>query len=254
MNSKKEKARIDKILVDKGLVSTRARAQAMIMAGHVLVNDVPMVKPGEKVPLDAIVRLREPELKYVSRGALKLVAALDHFEIPVHDRIAIDVGSSTGGFTEVLLERGVRSVHAIDVGTNQLAWKLRSDPRVFSRENYNARYFNPNDFPEKFNLLVMDVSFISLRLILPSIISGLQPSADLILLYKPQFELGREWLTEGGIVRDQERARQHLQETLTWASELGLLTKGWIQSPISGADGNVEYLFHLSQPEKSGES
>jgi 23S rRNA (cytidine1920-2'-O)/16S rRNA (cytidine1409-2'-O)-methyltransferase len=245
VSTKKEKERIDKLLVDLGLVTTRARAQAMIMAGHVLINETPVLKPGEKIEIGANIRLRVPEMKYVSRGALKLIEAIDHFKIPVKERLAIDIGASTGGFTEVLLERGVRSVHAVDVGTNQLAWRLRSDSRVVVHENYNARYFEPRDFPEKFDLLVMDVSFISVRLILPAVIPGLKPGADAVVLYKPQFELGKEWIGEGGIVRDQTRAKEHLQETLKWAGGIGFESMGWTPSPIQGTDGNLEYLFHL---------
>ena len=145
MISKKHKDRIDKILVDRGLISTRARAQAMILAGHVLVNNEPISKPGDRVALDAEIRLREPEMKYVSRGALKLKGALDHFSISVSGKLGVDVGASTGGFTEILLERGAREVYALDVGTNQLAWKLRSDPRVISKENFNERNFLARD-------------------------------------------------------------------------------------------------------------
>jgi 23S rRNA (cytidine1920-2'-O)/16S rRNA (cytidine1409-2'-O)-methyltransferase len=245
VTAKHTKERIDKLLVDKGLVSTRARAQALIMAGNVLVNEVPVEKPGERVPLDGVIRLKEAELKYVSRGALKLIEALDFFRVDVRGRLAIDVGASTGGFTEVLLERGARQVYAIDVGTNQLAWRLRSDPRVISRENYNARHFNAADFPERFEILVMDVSFISIRLILPPVMVGLKPGADLVILFKPQFELGREWIKEGGIVEDQSKAVLHLQETLTWARGQGLEPLGWTHSPILGAEGNAEYLVHM---------
>ena len=223
----------------------------MIMAKNVLVCDVPVEKPGEMIPEDAPIRLREPEMRYVSRGALKLIGALDHFQISVRDKIAIDVGASTGGFTEVLLERGASSVHAIDVGTNQLAWRIRSDPRVVSVENYNARNFNPQDFNARFQILVMDVSFISIRLILPALKAGLEPGADAVILFKPQFELGREWITDGGIVKDQDRAKEHLQETLTWAEALGFKSNGWIDSPISGTDGNREYLLHLGYPKES---
>jgi len=243
--SKKHKDRIDKILVDRGLISTRARAQAMILAGHVLVNNEPISKPGDRVALDAEIRLREPEMKYVSRGALKLKGALDHFSISVSGKLGVDVGASTGGFTEILLERGAREVYALDVGTNQLAWKLRSDPRVISKENFNARNFLARDFPQKFEILVMDVSFISIRLLLPALVTGLAEGADLIILYKPQFELGRDWIGEGGIVTDQTRAQEHLQETLIWAESLTLQPKGWIPSPIQGTDGNHEYLIHF---------
>ncbi len=247
MIKKKTRERIDKILVDRGLVSTRSRAQAMIMAGHVLVNEVPVVKPGEKVEIESKIRLREPELKYVSRGALKLLGALDSFEIKVDGRVGIDIGASTGGFTEVLLERGAKLIHAVDVGTNQLAWRIRSDSRVVVHENYNARNYKSEDFSQQFDILVMDVSFISIRLILPEVLQGLTRGADLVILYKPQFELGKEWIGEGGIVRDQTRSLEHLQETLKWAESLDLRAQGWIQSPISGTDGNVEYLIHFTR-------
>lgn len=244
MNEKSKKARLDLALVERGLATTRARAQAMILAGHVLVNDEPAAKAGEQVRESDRIRLREPEMKYVSRGALKLLAALDGFGVDPSGRIAIDVGASTGGFTEVLLERGAATVRALDVGTNQLAWKIRSDPRVVVREQFNARHFRKEDFDSTASLLVMDVSFISIRLILPAVIAGLAPGADLLVLYKPQFELGREWLGTGGIVMDQTVAREHLQETLTWAEALNLQSKGTLRSPIQGTDGNTEYLIH----------
>lgn len=244
MNTKKNKERLDKLLVERGLVSTRARAQAMIIAGDILVNDQPVTKAGELIHEDAAIRLRNPELRYVSRGALKLKGALEQFSISASEKTAIDVGSSTGGFTEVLLENGARRVYAVDVGTNQLAWKLRSNPNVVVRENYNARHFRPEDFDEKFDLLVMDVSFISIRLILPSVKAGLTQGADLVVLFKPQFELGREWIGEGGIVTSQEQAKRVLEDTIEWSKSLGLQCRGWIDSPIQGTDGNREYLVH----------
>ena len=231
-------------MVGRGLVSTRARAQALILAGKVLVNDLPATKAGEGITDRDVIRLREPELKYVSRGALKLRAALDSFGVSPGGRVAIDVGASTGGFTEILLERGASKVLALDVGTNQLAWKIRSDPRVLVREHYNARHFKKEDFNLQASLLVMDVSFISIRLILPAVVSGLEYGADLVVLYKPQFELGREWIGPGGIVMDQSVAQTHLQETLTWAQAIGLQAKGTRESPIQGTDGNTEYLIH----------
>jgi 23S rRNA (cytidine1920-2'-O)/16S rRNA (cytidine1409-2'-O)-methyltransferase len=242
--NKVKKQRIDKLLVDRGLVSTRARAQAMVIAGHVLVNEIPVTKSGELVSIEDPIRLREPEMKYVSRAAFKLIGALDHFKVDAAGKIAIDVGSSTGGFTEVLLERGALQVYAIDVGTNQLAWKLRSDPRVVSRENYNARNFKTQDFPATFDLLVMDVSFISMRLILPAVIQGLNQGADLLVLFKPQFELGREQIGEGGIVQNQEHAQTYLRDTLAWAESHNLKNQGWTVSPVTGTDGNTEYLIH----------
>ena len=243
-NSNPKKERIDKILVEREMVSTRARAQAMILARNVLVNDMPVTKAGELVPVDSEIRLKEPELKYVSRGALKLKKALESFHLHPKDLIAVDVGASTGGFTEVLLEAGAQKVYTIDVGTNQLAWKIRSDPRVVSKENYNARHLKVEDFDVVFDFLVMDVSFISIRLILPSMIPILKNGADLVVLFKPQFEVGREWVGEGGIVKDQSHAKEVLEDTLRWATSLGLQNLGMIESPIQGTDGNHEYLIH----------
>ena len=227
------------------MITTRSRALAMIIAGHVLVNDEPITKPGTLVRKDANFRLREPELKYVSRGALKLKKALEEFQIGVSGKIALDVGASTGGFTEVLLEAGAIKVNAIDVGTNQLAWKIRSDPRVESRENYNARYLEFEHFKVFFDVIVMDVSFISIRLILPALQHIMKPGTELVVLFKPQFEVGKEWVEDGGIVRNQEIAQGVMKETLEWAEKtIQLIVKGMIPSPILGTDGNHEYLIH----------
>ena len=245
MNSNsKKKDRVDKLLVERGLVSTRARAQAMILAGHVLLDDVPVKKAGERVALEGVLRLREPELKYVSRGALKLKAAIEAFQVSANGKICIDIGASTGGFTEILLENGAIRVHALDSGTNQLAWKLRNDPRVLSQENFNARHLKPEDIKDSPELLVMDVSFISIRLILPAAVAVLKAEADLVVLFKPQFEVGREWVGVGGIVKDQTHAREVRDATIEWAKSLGLTHCGTIDSPIQGTDGNHEYLVH----------
>jgi len=246
LNKKKDQTeRVDKVIVELGLVSTRARAQAMILAGHVLMNDEPVLKPGTLVRKDAQFRLREPELKYVSRGALKLKKALGEFNIIVTGKVALDVGASTGGFSEVLLEAGIEKIHAIDVGTNQLAWKIRSDPKVVSRENYNARYLEYEHFNLFFDFIVMDVSFISIRLILPALNKVMKHGTELIVLFKPQFEVGKEWVQDGGIVRDQELAQSVMNDTIAWVQkEIGLTVKGMIPSPILGTDGNHEYLIH----------
>jgi len=246
LNNKKEQTdRLDKVLVELGLISTRARAQAMILAGHVLMNDQPVTKPGTMVKKDAPFRLREPELKYVSRGALKLKKALEEFKISVNGKNALDVGASTGGFTEILLENGIQKVHTIDVGTNQLAWKIRSDSRVQARENYNARYLEFDHFNLFFDFMVMDVSFISIRLILPALNKVMKKGTELVVLFKPQFEVGKEWVQDGGIVRDQAIAQRVMEETIQWAKEtVGLSVKGMIPSPILGTDGNHEYLIH----------
>lgn len=236
---------MDKLLVDRGLVSTRTRAQSMIIAGKVLVNDAPVTKPGALIKVDTQIRLREPELKYVSRGALKLKKALEEFSVETTGKIALDVGASTGGFTEVLLENGVVKVHTIDVGTNQLAWKIRSDPRVDSKENYNARYIEYDHFNTYFDLIVMDVSFISIKLIMPSLMKVSKSGTHLITLFKPQFEVGKEFVQDGGIVRDQELAVKVMENCATEISALCDLTvKKMIPSPIQGTDGNHEYLIH----------
>jgi len=217
----------------------------MILAGHVLMNDQPVTKPGTMVKKDAPFRLREPELKYVSRGALKLKKALEEFKISVNGKNALDVGASTGGFTEILLENGIQKVHTIDVGTNQLAWKIRSDSRVQARENYNARYLEFDHFNLFFDFMVMDVSFISIRLILPALNKVMKKGTELVVLFKPQFEVGKEWVQDGGIVRDQAIAQRVMEETIQWAKEtVGLSVKGMIPSPILGTDGNHEYLIH----------
>jgi 23S rRNA (cytidine1920-2'-O)/16S rRNA (cytidine1409-2'-O)-methyltransferase len=240
----KTKERIDKLLVERALVSTRARAQAMILAGHVLVNDTPAKKAGEMVSLDATIRLREPELKYVSRGALKLKAAIEGLQIPVKGLVAIDVGASTGGFSELLLEYGASKIYTVDVGTNQLAWKLRNDPRLVVKENYNARHLLASDFPELMDIVVMDVSFISIKLILPALLAVTKNLSNWIVLFKPQFEVGREFIEDGGIVRDQDQAKKVMNEVIEWAKSIGLKLEASLDSPLLGTDGNHEYLLY----------
>ncbi|MBS1959333.1 MAG: TlyA family RNA methyltransferase [Bdellovibrionales bacterium] len=249
MSNKKE--RIDVLLVSRGLVSTRARAQAMILAGHVLVNDTPVTKAGDRVAEDADIRLREPEMQYVSRGALKFKKAIEGFGLRVEGKNAIDVGSSTGGFTEVLLEQGALKVYAVDVGSNQLAWKIRNDARVVSMENYNARNLQREDFPDRLRIAVMDVSFISVRLIIPSLLKILEPGSDLVVLFKPQFEVGREHICDGGIVRNQEAAKKTLDDLIEWSKSFGLAHQGTITSPIQGTDGNTEYLSYWITPKSN---
>jgi 23S rRNA (cytidine1920-2'-O)/16S rRNA (cytidine1409-2'-O)-methyltransferase len=239
-----KKERIDKLLVDRGLVSTRTRAKELILQGSVLVNQKPETRPGVTVLETAEITLLKNEMIYVSRGALKLKAALEQFKIEVSGKNAIDIGASTGGFTEILLLGGAKKVCAVDVGTGQMAARIKDDPRVETRENYNARNFKPEDFQESFQVLVMDVSFISIRLLIPSVLAGLAPGAPLVVLFKPQFEVGREAIGSGGIVGDQILAQNKLRETITWAEALGLQCQGTMSSPILGTDGNHEYLIH----------
>jgi 23S rRNA (cytidine1920-2'-O)/16S rRNA (cytidine1409-2'-O)-methyltransferase len=200
----KAKVRVDLLLVQRGLCPTRAKAQARIMAGDVLVGDRPVTKAGALVAEDAALRLRGEALTFVGRGGLKLDHALSAFGLDPAGWVCFDAGASTGGFTDCLLQRGAARVYAVDVGTNQLDWKLRSDPRVVSMEQVNLRYWDPARLPELCRLLVADLSFISLRLVIPPLIPSLAPGADAVLLVKPQFEAGKREVGSGGIVRDPE--------------------------------------------------
>ncbi len=244
--SPKQRKRLDVLLTELGLAPSRERAQALIIAGHVLVADTPVTKPGHAVPEaeQGQIRVRGEEHPYVSRGALKLVAALDAFHIPVHDRVGLDVGASTGGFTEVLLERGAVKVFALDVGHNQLHWKIRTDPRVVVHERVNARSLEFEQLGRTMDLIVMDVSFISITKILPALLQFMTPGTDLVTLIKPQFEVGREAVGKGGIVTSEEARAGAVAEVSRSAESLGLRRFGLIDSPIKGTDGNHEYLAH----------
>lgn len=237
--------RIDKVLVERGLAESRTKAQALVMAGVVLVNEQRVAKPSELVSPNAEIRVKgneDPASRYVSRGGVKLESALRHFDIDVRDLVCLDVGASTGGFTDCLLQHGARQVVAVDVGHNQLDWRLRNDPRVLVREDVNARYLKTEDFESKFDLAVMDVSFISATKVMPAIIDLLTETGSLIVLIKPQFEVGRGEVGSGGIVRDPDKHARVIEEVNHAAEELGFTVGGVIQSPIQGADGNVEFL------------
>jgi 23S rRNA (cytidine1920-2'-O)/16S rRNA (cytidine1409-2'-O)-methyltransferase len=240
-----KRERIDKILVERGLASSRAKAQAMVMAGVVLVDEQRVEKSSEMFKTDASVRVKgadDPAARYVGRGGLKLEAALAEFRLDVSDAACLDVGASTGGFTDCLLQHGARRVVALDVGHNQIDWRLRQDPRVETREGVNARYLKPEDFAERFSLAVMDVSFISATKVLPAIPPLLTEEGRIITLIKPQFEVGRGEVGRGGIVRDSLKRARSVEEVNRAAQELGLMVRGVIESPITGADGNVEFL------------
>lgn len=243
------KERIDKLLVDLGLAESRTKAQALIMAGVVLVEERPVNKSSEQFEPTKSIRLKggSAEARYVGRGGLKLEAALLAFDIIPEGFTCIDIGSSTGGFTDCLLQNGAASVTAIDSGTNQLVWKLRNDDRVDSRENTNARNLSPADFASLFDLAVMDVSFISVTKIIPAIIELLVPNGSMVVLIKPQFEVGRGEVGKGGIVRDPEKHTRVVEEINQFAEELGLEIKGVIDSPILGAEGNREFLAHYAK-------
>ena len=239
------KERLDKLLLERGLCSSRSRAQALIMSGDVLVADNVCDKAGTRVDTAAHIRIRNEELKYVSRGGLKLEHALNTFNLEVRGRIAVDVGASTGGFTDCLLQCGVSRVFAVDVGYGQLAWKLREDPRVVNMERTNIRNLHAGDLDPCPDLAVIDASFISLEKVLPPTLEVLRPDADIIALVKPQFEVGKGKVGKGGIVRDPDLHAQVLNSLEEYATELGLEVVATCESPVLGAKGNREFLMHL---------
>lgn len=239
------KLRLDQLLVQRGLCESRTKAQARILAGEVLVNDRPITKAGTAVDEEAPIRLRGEPPPYVSRGGLKLAGALDRWGIDPSGRVCFDAGSSTGGFTDCLLQRGAAKVYAVDVGTNQLHWKLRTDPRVVSMEQVNLRTWDPASISERCSLLVADLSFISLRLAMPPVLPSLTPGAEAVLLVKPQFEGGREDVGAGGIVRDPAVHRRVLVEIWTFFAGTDLQPLDLALSPIKGGEGNIEFLLRL---------
>lgn len=238
------KERIDKLLVDRGLVETRTRAQALIMSGVVLADERRVEKSSEKVEVSATLRLKgaSSETKYASRGGLKLEKALQEFEIDPTGYTCIDIGASTGGFTDCLLKHGASSVTAVDSGTNQMVWSLRNDQRIDVRERTNARSLTPADFDGLFDLAVMDVSFISVTKIIPAILPLLKPLGRLLVLIKPQFEVGKGEVGKGGIVRDPAKHEQVVRAINDFCIDLELQVIGVIESPILGAEGNKEFL------------
>ena len=246
-----KRERIDKLLVERGLAPSRARAAALVMAGAVLVNEQRVEKPSEAFPPDTPIRVRgseDPAARYVGRGGLKLEAALRHFALDVTDLVCIDVGASTGGFTDCLLQHGAGRVVAVDVGHNQLDYRLRSDRRVESREGVNARNLRAEDFSERFDLAVMDVSFISATKVLPAVVPLLKPGGRAVVLIKPQFEVGKGEVGKGGIVKDPAQHERVVGEVNAAARESGFVVRGVIESPILGAEGNREFLALYELP------
>ena len=237
-----KKQRLDVVVTDRGLVPSRARAQALILAGKVRLNGEVESKAGTQVDPEAMIEIIEPDHPWVSRGALKLVAALDEFEISPEGIDCLDVGASTGGFTDVLLARGARRVIALDVGRGQLEWRLRNDSRVVVLEGVNARHLDAETLPFTAALATVDVSFISLRLVVPSLLPHLAAEALLVCLVKPQFEAGRDQVGKGGIVRDEAVRRETVDNTVRSLQGLGLDLIGLVESPIRGQKGNLEEL------------
>jgi 23S rRNA (cytidine1920-2'-O)/16S rRNA (cytidine1409-2'-O)-methyltransferase len=239
------KPRLDQLLVDRGLVESREKAKALILAGEVSVNGQKQTKPGHAAPPDARIELLSKP-RYVGRGGLKLEGALRHFAIDPAGWTCLDIGSSTGGFTDCLLQHGAAKVYAVDAGTNQLDWKLRSDPRVVVLENLNARLLDRSHIPDAIDLLVCDVSFISVTLVLPPALPLLRDTARMVILIKPQFEAGRGQVGKGGIVRDKQVHDQVCRRIESFVKELGYHTS-IIDSPILGAEGNKEFLLYAQR-------
>lgn len=243
------RARIDKLLVDRGLVSSRDRARRLIMSGEVWVGAQRIDKAGALVSVEAPVEVRGADIPFVSRGGLKLDAALTHWNIDVHGLVAVDIGASTGGFTDCLLQRGAARVFAIDVGYGQFAWKLRQDPRVELFERTTIRDFDPSRIPQQADVAVIDVSFISLRLVLPTAIKLVRTDGHVLALVKPQFEVGKGEVGKGGVVRDEEKRRGAVAKVAAFAQASGWSVEGDVESPITGPAGNVEYLMLIRTPQ-----
>jgi 23S rRNA (cytidine1920-2'-O)/16S rRNA (cytidine1409-2'-O)-methyltransferase len=240
-----KRERVDRLLVERGLAPTRTRAQALVMAGRVLAGERRVEKASETFPPDAPLRVRggdDPAARYVGRGGLKLEKALAEFRIDPSGLVCLDVGASTGGFTDCLLQHGAGRVVAVDVGHNQIDWRLRSDPRVEVREGVNARHLRPEEFGERFDLATMDVSFISATKVLPAVVPLLKEGGRAVVLVKPQFEVGKGEVGKGGIVRDPAQHARVVGEVNAAARALGLSVAGVTDSPITGADGNREFL------------
>ena len=247
---KPDKKRLDQLMVVRNIAASRERARALIAAGSVLVNGLPAAKPGTVVTTQSTITLKEKDFPYVSRGGLKMEKALQTFPLNLEDAVCLDIGASTGGFTDCLLQHGARKVYAIDVGYGQLAWKLRQDARVIAIERTNARNISPDAIPEKVNYVTIDVSFISLRLIVPAVLPLMQPAAGIIALIKPQFEVGKGQVGKGGVVKDSRLHREVISSLRIFFESLSLQYQGDVPSPILGPKGNKEFLAFMlkSQP------
>ncbi len=249
MTKKQPKKRLDTLVLERNLAESRQRAQALIMSGNILVNDIPTDKPGAQISPDAVITSRADDLRYASRGGLKLEHAIRHFQIDAAGAQCLDVGASTGGFTDCLLQHGAASVCAVDVGYGQLSWKLRQDERVRVIERTNIRHMTSDDLPTPFDLIVIDVSFISLEIVVPVVAAFLRPGGRIVALVKPQFEVGKGEVGKGGVVRDpflHEAVIERLENFFT--ARCGLVCKGTTPSPVTGPKGNKEFLSFLEWP------
>ena len=238
-----EKRRLDQLLVERGLAPTRAKAQALILAGTVFSGERRLDKPGASFATDMPVEVRGKDHPFVSRGGIKLAHGLDHFRIDPHGLVALDIGASTGGFTDVLLQRGAARVYAVDVGFGQFAWSLRNDPRVVLLERVNARHLTAAQIPEPVDLVVCDASFIGLETVLPAPLALAKKQANLVALIKPQFEVGPDRVGKGGVVRDPALHREVCDRIAAWLTAQGWRVLGVVESPIRGPEGNVEFLI-----------
>lgn len=244
------KERIDTLLVEKGFFESREKAKASIMAGIVFVNDQKIDKAGEEVDNEALIEVRGNACPYVSRGGLKLAKAVSEFNIALTDKVCLDIGASTGGFTDCMLQNGAKKVFAIDVGYGQFAWKLRQDKRVVCMERTNIRYVKPEDIGEKADFASIDVSFISLTKVLPVAFELTKESGEVVCLIKPQFEAGREQVGKKGVVRDSEVHKEVINKVINFSKEIGFKIKDLSFSPIKGPEGNIEFLLYLSKTEE----
>ncbi|WP_026894093.1 TlyA family RNA methyltransferase [Clostridiisalibacter paucivorans] len=245
MKSKKKRA--DVLLVEKGLIDSREKAKKYIMAGLVFIDTERVDKPGSKLDVDSNIIVKGNPIPFVSRGGLKLQKALEVFPIDLKDKVALDIGASTGGFTDCMLQQGAKKVYAIDVGYGQLAWKIRNDDRVVVMERTNIRYVTEKDLEELANFVSIDVSFISLKLVLPVVLNLTKEKVDIIALIKPQFEAGKERVGKKGVIRDIKVHEDVIFEIYQFCKSVGLIFKGLTYSPVKGAEGNIEYLVHLKK-------
>jgi 23S rRNA (cytidine1920-2'-O)/16S rRNA (cytidine1409-2'-O)-methyltransferase len=247
----KRRERLDKLLVDKGLVPSRERAQTIVMAGMVMVGDRVVDKAGSLVNPDSQIRVKGSDHPYVSRGGLKLEEALRGFQVNPKGKVTMDVGASTGGFTDCLLQKGAKRVYAVDVGYGQLAWKLRNDPRVVNLERKNIRYLKAQEVGQKVDLVVIDTSFISVVKFLRNILPMMRDGGEIVALLKPQFEVGRGEIEKGGVVRERPKHQQVLDRISHFSGSIGLKVRGTMESPLLGAKGNREFFIHLEKIPKA---
>ncbi|QTA92829.1 TlyA family RNA methyltransferase [Desulfonema magnum] len=247
MTTHPKKKRLDLVIVEKGLAQSRQRAKALIMAGKVLVNHQPVDKPGSLVSGDGAITIKGEDIPYVSRGGLKLEAALHAFDIKVNGLVCLDVGASTGGFTDCLLQHGAERVFAVDVGYGQLAWKLRQDPRVVVIERTNIRYMPAETLPGPADLVTIDTSFISLKIVVPAVLKFMTPEAEILALIKPQFEVGKGKVGKGGVVRDTSLHDEVIRSLWDFFTDVGLSCKSVIPSPILGPKGNKEFIIFVKK-------